>query len=359
MKNSKQVDLGGVGKRLVNLQNSRLLKHNLSNQHVYARTRWLGSQGKIARSIEAQVQEAVESNKGKIISSMKMIYILAFNSMPLSSFPNLIQFGRFMDMPSIGAIDEYGTYSNAVSRREFLLAIANVLEDKLIEEVTTSPYFSIMVDESTDRALESHLITYVTYLANNGIGQSKIEFLNLSGIPNGTASFIFETWKKTRIKYDLNQTHLVGLATDGAAFMIVVHEGFATKLKREVLHLFRTHCIAHREALASKDALEAIPSMASLEKLSNRLYGWMRKLFLRNEALQSSLTVMEIGRLKVLHVHNVRWLSMGQVMERMASIMPAILFVFGGPGGCGELYYEFRCFSVLFFIHLLADVLES
>ena len=90
----------------MNLQNSGLLKHNLSNQHVYARTRWLGSQGKIARSIEAQVQEAIESNEGKIIFSMKMIYFLAFNSMPLSSFPNLIQFGRFMDMPSIGAIDE-------------------------------------------------------------------------------------------------------------------------------------------------------------------------------------------------------------------------------------------------------------
>ena len=75
----------GVGRGSVNLQNSGLLKHNLSNQYVYARTRWLGSQGKIARSIEAHVQEAMESNKDKIISSMKMIYFLAFNSMPLSS----------------------------------------------------------------------------------------------------------------------------------------------------------------------------------------------------------------------------------------------------------------------------------
>ena len=68
---------------------------------------------------------------------------------------------------------------------------------------------------------------------------------------------------------------------------------------------------------------------------------------------------MEIGRLKVLDVHNIQWLFMGQVMERMTSIMPAILSVFGGPGGCGELYHEFRFFSVLFFIHLLADVLRE
>jgi hypothetical protein len=65
---------------------------------------------------------------------------------------------------------------------------------------------------------------------------------------------------------------------------------------------------------------------------------------------------MEIGRLKMLHIHNVRWLSMGQVMERMASTMPAILSCFRGPSGCEELYHEFRCYSVLVFIHLLADV---
>ena len=190
-----------------------------------------------------------------------------------------------MEDLSIGSIDEYRTYSNAISRREFLLAIASVLEDKLIEEVTNSLYFSIMVDESIDRALESHLITYVTYLANDGIGQSKIEFLNLSGITNGTASSILKAWKNNRIKYDLDLTHLVGLAIDGAASRVGVHEGFATKLKREVLHLFRTHCIAHKEAPASKDAVEAISHVASLEKLSNRLYGWIGKSFLRNEAL--------------------------------------------------------------------------
>jgi hypothetical protein len=132
-----------------------------------------------------------------------MIYFLSLNSMSLSSFPDLIKFGRYMEMPSISAVNDYETYENAVSGREFLLAIVSVLEDKLIEEVNTSPFFSIMVDESTDRALESHLITYVTYLEGDGIGQPKIQFLNLQGLPNGTAISIFEAWKKTSNKYDL------------------------------------------------------------------------------------------------------------------------------------------------------------
>ena len=164
----------GVRKGSVNLQKFRLLKHNLSNQHIYARTRWLGLQRKIARSMKAHVQEALDLNKAKVISSIKMICFLSFNSLPLSSFPNLFKFGRYLEMPSSSAKDDYGTYGNAMSGREFLLAISSVFEEKLIEEVTTSPFFSIIVDESIDRTLESHLIIYVTYLENDGIDHPKI-----------------------------------------------------------------------------------------------------------------------------------------------------------------------------------------
>ena len=140
------------------------------------------------------MQDALDSNNAKIISLMKMIYFLSFNSMPLSSFPHIIKFRRYMEMPSMSAIDDYGTYIYAISRREFLLAIASVLEDKMIEEVTTSTFFSIMVDKFIDRALELHLITHVTYLKNDGIGQSKIKFLNLTGIQDDIATSIFEAW---------------------------------------------------------------------------------------------------------------------------------------------------------------------
>ena len=48
---------------------------------------------------------------------------------------------------------------------------------------------------------------------------------------------------------------------------------------------------------------------------------------------------------------------MGQVLEWMASIMSAILSIFGGLGGCRKPYHEFWCYLVLFFIHLLANIL--
>ena len=50
-----------------------------------------------------------------------------------------------MEMLSIGTINDYGTYRNAISRREFLLAIVSILKDKLIEEVNISLFFPIIV----------------------------------------------------------------------------------------------------------------------------------------------------------------------------------------------------------------------
>ena len=48
--------------------------------------------------------------------------------------------------------------------------------------------------------------------------------------------------------------------------MVDIDKGFATKLKKEVLQLYRTHCIAYKEALTSKDEVEAITPIASFEK---------------------------------------------------------------------------------------------
>ena len=110
------------------------------------------------------------------------------------------------------------------------------------------------------------------------------------------------------------QSHLIGLATNGVVSIVGVHEGFATKLKKEALHLYKTHCIVNREALASKDVVKAIIPLASLEKISNRLHGWIEKFILRNEALQGLLTILEIRGSKVLHVHNVWWLPTGQII---------------------------------------------
>ena len=55
-----------------------------------------------------------------------------------------------------------------------------------------SPYYDIMVDETTDKSITSQLIIYVKYLKRNCDGDLKvtIEYLDLVPLGGGTASDI-------------------------------------------------------------------------------------------------------------------------------------------------------------------------
>jgi len=57
-----------------------------------------------------------------------------------------IKIGRVLEVPNIFLLKCYRRYANAKSTKEFLLTIANVLENTIIEEVTTSPYFFFNVE---------------------------------------------------------------------------------------------------------------------------------------------------------------------------------------------------------------------
>ena len=61
------------------------------------------------------------------------------------------------------------------------------------------------------------------------------------------------------------------------------------------------------------------------------------------------------GDLKVLKIHFIRWLSRGQVMERLVTLMPAILEQWEKHE---KKWYEYATiFQVQFMLHLLADIL--
>ena len=77
----------------------------------------------------------------------------------------------------------------------------------------------------------------------------------------------------------------MGLAIDGATAMLGVYNGFVAKLKRDIAGLFNVHCIVHQEALAASDAFKKTKQLAFLERLANRVYGWVGMSFLRNGEL--------------------------------------------------------------------------
>ena len=52
--------------------------------------------------------------------------------------------------------------------------------------------FFLLLDEATNRVLESHLIVYLLYIDKAGLGQPRSVFLSLSTICDGTIQSIYD-----------------------------------------------------------------------------------------------------------------------------------------------------------------------
>ena len=173
--------------------------------------------------------------------------------------------------------DEYSAYTNTTSRKEFLQAAKEVYWKKLKDDIFNSPFYSISVDESTDRTMVQHLIIYITYLTNEGRGQCDTKFIHLLQIRDGTSQSMYDAVTYLLAEMDLSLIKLVGFGSDGASSMRGIHEGLSTKLRRDAPHFLDIHCIAHREALATNDASYNFLELQYIDKFANKVYSWLGK----------------------------------------------------------------------------------
>ena len=120
------------------------------------------------------------------------------------------------------------------------------MRDVDLLEVKDSPVVSLLVDESTDRSLEQHLIVYVCSLSRGGLGPPRMQFVGLSSVPRATGEIFYKNVVDLLEKLEWPLEKLVALATDGAASMIGVRQGLAARLRADVPTLINVHCIAHR-----------------------------------------------------------------------------------------------------------------
>ena len=99
----------------------------------------------------------------------------------------MCNFAKDMDFEDLPSTNDYATYGNAILGRKFLIVISQHIEWKQISEIRSSFLFSLFLDESTYKRLESHFIAYLSYISKGGFGQPKNSFISLSAIFNSTA----------------------------------------------------------------------------------------------------------------------------------------------------------------------------
>ena len=115
-----------------------------------------------------------------------------------------------------------------------------------------SPYFAIQCDETTDVAQLSQLLVYVCY-----VGSTSIEEEMLFCRPLKTTTKAEDVFQVVSLFFD-DKGLLVGVCMDGAPTMLGSRSGFIARIKQKSPNAVGTHCVVHREALASKTLTAAM-----------------------------------------------------------------------------------------------------
>ena len=112
-----------------------------------------------------------------------------------------------------------------------------------------------------------------------------------------------------------------------------------------------------RDALAASDAAKALPELQVLDDFSNFAYTWVGRSSLRRTELDQLMLEFAMDPLVVLHIHGVRWLSCGQVMQRVLDCMPMFLQAFRED--VPTWYCKLTSCQFQFLLRLLVDILTS
>ncbi|KAI5083854.1 hypothetical protein GOP47_0000023 [Adiantum capillus-veneris] len=204
----------GKGNGCKTIMKSAIRKHRKSKEHVWAATKHYSEGGKQMKTHE---KEVISKNRHRVITVMKLAYFNAKEDLAIRKYEGLCGLAYSLNVEEMPIQHDYSSYTNMMAGKEFIFCISKYLDDLQKQKLLQSPYYALMVDETTYRSLEKHLIIYFSFLAPkcSSCSSTEITFAKLLTVPDGCAQTKFDAIMKMMKEVGLNKQQLVGIATDG------------------------------------------------------------------------------------------------------------------------------------------------
>ncbi|KAH3696443.1 uncharacterized protein LOC127861738 [Dreissena polymorpha] len=150
-----------------------------------------------ARATPQNVEDGLATmgtlQKRALVCAFRNIYWLM-----KEEIPHTAKFGHLQELMTLQGVSilnnlNHGENNKATSQRfiqETVLTVGNQVRSDHLEKKKASPYFTILVDETTDIATVSEMIVYIRFLED---GMSRTVFLSVLPLKDGKAETIFNT----------------------------------------------------------------------------------------------------------------------------------------------------------------------
>ncbi|XP_032869060.1 protein FAM200A-like [Amblyraja radiata] len=183
----------------------------------------------------------------------------------------------------------------------------------IVEQVVgkLSDSFSLQLDESTDVSGNAQLVAFVRYVDTDDILFCK----SLKG--KTTGEDIFDVVNATFCENGLCWKSCSSICTDAAASMTGSAKGLIARIKKENPDVMWTHCVIHREALASK---KMSPVLHDVLNSSIKVINFIKSRPLNARLFRRLCENMGAEHIQLLLHTEVRWLSRGRILNRLLEL---------------------------------------
>ena len=248
------------------LRTDVLKRHKRSEMHNESQRREclrLASErnGGIVQAFSARVI----ANRKALIGSLQILYWLVKEEIAhTTKFVSLHDLAIHLGCDYLRDLNLGGNahYSSEQCISELLQSLSAVIEERILSNLSSSEFFALMTDESTDSSILKQLVLIVRYVTDEAI---KTSYLNIRDLVDGRAETIEAALLQVLRDKSIDVTKLRGFGSDGASVMTGRLTGVATRLRQHTPRMVAVHCSNHRLALAAAHAADDIPY----------LQGWM------------------------------------------------------------------------------------
>jgi hypothetical protein len=251
---------------------------------------------------------------------------LVVENIPGVKFPSLLSL-----LVTVGAVQLSHKYNHTRYFWSCLFALSEVLLLQQLARVELSPYFSIIMDSSTDISSEDHVLIYVQYLSVPSF-RVCVEYLCTIKVGSKTADIVIAALRTVLTALQLNIKNMVGFCADGGSEYAGKHNGVAAQLKRDdVPYLITTHCAAHRAALVMGDQVKSQynagddMTLDAVDQMLRGVHGLFAKSPKRQAQWKKFAARYGVTRFKFPIFNTTRWFSRYDCLVVLTANLPVLL----------------------------------